>query len=46
MDTCTYRHTWKQSGGSAGKGMKQEAATQIKTKLQRSKNAHQKQEAR
>ena len=46
IDSGTYRHTWKWSGGSAGKGRQQEAAAQIKTKLPRSKNAHdQKQEA-
>ena len=31
MDTCTYRHTWKRSGLSAGERGKQEAAAKIQT---------------
>ena len=31
MDTCTYRHTWKRSGRSAGERGKQEAAAKIQT---------------
>jgi len=27
MDTCTYRHTWKRSGRSAGKGSRQQKSS-------------------
>ena len=31
MDTCTYRHTWKRSGRSAGERGKQEAAAKVQS---------------
>ena len=37
MDTCTYRHTWKRSGRSAGERGKQEAAAKSKLSYQEAK---------
>jgi len=37
MDTCTYRHTWKRSGPSAGKKRKQEQRPNYKLSYQEAK---------